>query len=151
MQGKDAEKWQVAIKKELDNMNRLNFWEIVDRKTSDHPITTTWVFKVKCDHNYSVTEHKARLCAQGFHQIEGLDYLKTFSPTGKISSLQLLISHSARNNYLFHQMDIKSAFLNTPLEEKLTLAILDGINKDKEKKVLQLHKASSASMVQPPG
>ncbi|MBW0479607.1 hypothetical protein O181_019322 [Austropuccinia psidii MF-1] len=87
MKGKDAEKWQAEIKKELDNINRLNIWEIVDRKPSDHPITTTWVFKVKHNYNHSITEHKARLCAQGFHQIEGLDYLKTFSPTGKISSL----------------------------------------------------------------
>ncbi|MBW0465873.1 hypothetical protein O181_005588 [Austropuccinia psidii MF-1] len=31
MQGKDAEKWQAAIKKEIDNMNRLKVWEIVDR------------------------------------------------------------------------------------------------------------------------
>ncbi|MBW0511150.1 hypothetical protein O181_050865 [Austropuccinia psidii MF-1] len=137
---KDAEKWQAAIKKELENMNRLKVWEIVDKKPSDHPITSTWVFKFKDDHNHSVTEHKARLCAQGFHQIEGLDHWKTFLPTGKISSLQLLIPHAARNNYLFHQMDVKSAFLNAPLEEELTLAIPDGINKDKEKKVLRLHK-----------
>ncbi|MBW0563786.1 hypothetical protein O181_103501 [Austropuccinia psidii MF-1] len=38
-------------------------------------------------------------------------------------------------------MDVKSAFLNAPLEEKLTLTIPDGINEDKEKKVLRLHKA----------
>ncbi|MBW0465870.1 hypothetical protein O181_005585 [Austropuccinia psidii MF-1] len=37
-------------------------------------------------------------------------------------------------------MDVKSAFLNAPLEEELMLAIPDGINKDKEKKVLRLHK-----------
>ncbi|MBW0585055.1 hypothetical protein O181_124770, partial [Austropuccinia psidii MF-1] len=122
-------------------MKRLNVWEVVDRKPSDHPITTTWVFKIKCDHNNNITEHKARLCAQGFHQIEGLDYLKTFSPTGKISSLRLLISHAARNNYSFHQMDMKSAFLNAPLEEDLTLAIPDGIDEDRGRMVLQLHKA----------
>ncbi|MBW0557170.1 hypothetical protein O181_096885 [Austropuccinia psidii MF-1] len=34
----------------------------------------------------------------------------------------------------------KECFFNTPLEEELTLAIPDGINKDKEKKVLRLHK-----------
>ncbi|MBW0567940.1 hypothetical protein O181_107655 [Austropuccinia psidii MF-1] len=117
-------------------MKRLNIWEVVDRKPSNHPITTTWVFKVKRNHNNSITEKKARLCAQGFHQIEGLDYLKTFSQTGKISSLQLLISHATINNYSLHQMDVKSAFLNAPLEENLTLTIPDGINKDKGRKGL---------------
>ncbi|MBW0500268.1 hypothetical protein O181_039983 [Austropuccinia psidii MF-1] len=87
IQGKDAAKWQAEIMKKLDNMKILNIWEVVDRKPYDHPITTTWMFKVKRDHTNSVTEHKARLCTQGFHQIEGLDYLKTSSPTGKISSL----------------------------------------------------------------
>ncbi|MBW0555648.1 hypothetical protein O181_095363 [Austropuccinia psidii MF-1] len=86
-QGKDAEKWKAAMMKELDNIKRLNVWEVVDRKPYDHPITTTWVFKGKHNHNNSLTENKARLCAQRFHQIEGLDYLKTFSPMGKISSL----------------------------------------------------------------
>ncbi|MBW0570239.1 hypothetical protein O181_109954 [Austropuccinia psidii MF-1] len=141
IRGKDTEKWQAAIMKELDNMKRLKVWEVVDRKPSDHPITTTCVFKIKRDHNNNITEHKERLCAQGFHQIEGLDYLKTFSPTGKISSLRLLISHAARNNYSFHQMDVKSAFLNAPLEEDITLAIPDGIDEDRGRKALQLHKA----------
>ncbi|MBW0549424.1 hypothetical protein O181_089139 [Austropuccinia psidii MF-1] len=122
--------------KDLDEMNRLNFWKIVDRKQSDHPITTTWVFKVKRNHKHSLTEHKARLCAQGFHQIEGLDHLNKFSPTGRISSLQLLISHAARKNYMFHQMDVKSVFINAPLEEDLMLAIPAVIKKEKGTKVV---------------
>ncbi|MBW0484984.1 hypothetical protein O181_024699 [Austropuccinia psidii MF-1] len=48
-QGKDALEWKEAIIKELEKINRLNVWTIVDRKPSDHPITTTWVFKVKRD------------------------------------------------------------------------------------------------------
>ncbi|MBW0537026.1 hypothetical protein O181_076741 [Austropuccinia psidii MF-1] len=136
MQGKDAVKCQASIIMELDEINRLKVWKILDRKPSDHPITTTWVFKVKCNHKHSITEHKARMCAQGFHKKEGLDHLNMFSPTGKISSLQLLISHSAIKNYMFHQMDMKSAFLNAPLEEDLTLAIPAVINKEKEKKVV---------------
>ncbi|MBW0484983.1 hypothetical protein O181_024698 [Austropuccinia psidii MF-1] len=41
---------------------------------------------------------------------------------------------------MFHQMDLKSAFINAPLEEDLILVVPDGINEYKEKKVLRLHK-----------
>ncbi|MBW0464270.1 hypothetical protein O181_003985 [Austropuccinia psidii MF-1] len=131
----------LAINKELLNMEKLGVWSIENRKTNNHSITTTWVFKVKRNHNDEVIEHKAQLCAQGFHQIESLDYLRTFSPTGKISSLRVLISHAEAHDFQFHHMDVKSAFLNTPLNKDLTLKITDGINKDPKTKVLQLHKA----------
>ncbi|MBW0538165.1 hypothetical protein O181_077880 [Austropuccinia psidii MF-1] len=108
----------LAINKELLNMEKLGVWSIENRKINNHPITTTWVFKVKKNHNDGVIEHKARLCAQGFHQIEGLDYLSTFSPAGKISSLRVLISHVAAHDFQFHQMDVKAAFLNAPLRQR---------------------------------
>ncbi|MBW0592403.1 hypothetical protein O181_132118, partial [Austropuccinia psidii MF-1] len=73
--------------------------------------------------------------------IEGLDYLSTFSPTGRISSLRVLISHAAAHGFQFHQMDVRSAFLNAPLDKDLTLKILDVISKDSNTKVLRLHKA----------
>ncbi|MBW0473126.1 hypothetical protein O181_012841 [Austropuccinia psidii MF-1] len=98
-------------------MEKLEVWTIRDKTPKDHPITCTWVFKVKVDDEKRVIEHKARLCAQGFHQIQGLDYSQTFSPTGQISLLRALISNAAVNNLQFHQMDVKSAFLNAPLDE----------------------------------
>ncbi|MBW0542659.1 hypothetical protein O181_082374 [Austropuccinia psidii MF-1] len=111
-------------------MKRLGVWSIEDKEANDHLIATTWVFKVKRDHNDKVLEHKARLCAQGFHQIEGHDYLNTFSPTGRVSSLRVLISHAAFQGFQFHQMDVKSAFLNTSLDEDLTPKIPYGLSKD---------------------
>ncbi|MBW0590242.1 hypothetical protein O181_129957, partial [Austropuccinia psidii MF-1] len=64
----------------------------------------------------------------------GLDYLNTFSPTGRVSSLRVLIAHAASQGFQFHQMDVKSAFLNAPLEEDLTLKIPDGLNEDSKSK-----------------
>ncbi|MBW0475846.1 hypothetical protein O181_015561 [Austropuccinia psidii MF-1] len=141
MESKDKREWMLAINKELLNMENLGVCSIEDSKKNDHMIVMAWVFKVKREYNYEVIEHKARLCAQGFHQIEVLDYLSTFSPTGRLSSLRVLISHAAANGFQFHQMDVKSTFLNAPLDEDLTLKIPDGINEDPNRKVLRLHKA----------
>ncbi|MBW0460937.1 hypothetical protein O181_000652 [Austropuccinia psidii MF-1] len=63
-----CKKWKEEISKELDKMIKLKVWKI-----RDHPITSTWVFKVKKDDQQQITKEKERLCAQGFHQIQGLD------------------------------------------------------------------------------
>ncbi|MBW0463880.1 hypothetical protein O181_003595 [Austropuccinia psidii MF-1] len=79
--------WRNSITQDLNNMTRLNVWTIRDDKDKDHPITSTWAFKAKKDDQQQITKYEARLCAQGFHQIQDLDYTQTFSPTGYISSL----------------------------------------------------------------
>ena len=75
-----------AIKTELDTMERLGVWEVVDRSPEMKTVGTTRVFKKKEDCNADVV-FKARLCAQGFSQTQGVDFLKTFAPTGRLNSL----------------------------------------------------------------
>jgi hypothetical protein len=84
---------------------------------------------------------KARLCAQGFSQVHGVDFSKTFAPTGRLNSLRALISYAAANGLEFHQLDVKTAFLNADLEEDVFLSIPQGINLDKKKQCLRLKKA----------
>ncbi|MBW0504310.1 hypothetical protein O181_044025 [Austropuccinia psidii MF-1] len=98
----------------------------------DHPITCTWVLNLKED----PTSNQA----QGFHKIEGLDSSQNFSPTGQISSLCVLISNAAVNNLQFHQIDVRSAFLNALLNENICLAAPEGIDIPVAK-VLHLNKA----------
>ena len=63
--------------------------------------------------------YKAHLVAQGFSQVKGIDYNKTFAPITKFNSIRLLLALSARFNWEIHQMDVKSAFLNGKLEEEI--------------------------------
>ncbi|MBW0507495.1 hypothetical protein O181_047210 [Austropuccinia psidii MF-1] len=88
MASPNKKEWNLAIKKELQNIENSKVWTLRETKDNDHPITSTWNFKEKTDDSGKVTEHKARLCAHGFHQIAGLDYQSTFAPTGRLSSLR---------------------------------------------------------------
>ncbi|MBW0589762.1 hypothetical protein O181_129477, partial [Austropuccinia psidii MF-1] len=65
--------WEKEIAKELDNMEKLKVWSIRDKNANNHPIICTWVFKTKKHAQQQLIDNKARLCAQGFHQIQGLD------------------------------------------------------------------------------
>ncbi|MBW0465715.1 hypothetical protein O181_005430 [Austropuccinia psidii MF-1] len=78
-------------------------------------VGTTWVFKIKRDHLRNIIEHKSCLCVQGFTQSAGVDFGQTYSPTGRLNLLSTLIASAASNNLKFHQVDIKSTFLNTLL------------------------------------
>ncbi|MBW0575961.1 hypothetical protein O181_115676, partial [Austropuccinia psidii MF-1] len=130
LESPNKNKWISAIEKELTKMNKLRVWEVVDLKKDYKLVGTTWVFKIKKNHLNEITKHKARLCAQGYTQANGLDYNKTFTPTGHLNSLRTLIAHAVNNDLEFHQIDIKSAFLNAPLTETVYLSIPQGIKLD---------------------
>ncbi|MBW0480138.1 hypothetical protein O181_019853 [Austropuccinia psidii MF-1] len=102
-------------------MTNLNVWEEVGVKEDFKLIGTTWVFKTKRNEFNQIVEHKACLCAQGFSQTQGKDYSKT--------------------NLKFEQLDIKSAFLNAPLEENVYLTIPQGLDRDKKNTCLKLKRA----------
>ncbi|MBW0535737.1 hypothetical protein O181_075452 [Austropuccinia psidii MF-1] len=133
--------WMSAVTKELNNMKELDIWEEVPIKDNYKLIGTTWVFKTKRNEKQEILEYKARLCAQGFSQTHGIDFSKTFAPTGRLNSLGTLISHAASLGFRFKELDIKSAFLNAPLEDEVYLSIPQGLERDKKKICLKLKKA----------
>ncbi|MBW0534710.1 hypothetical protein O181_074425, partial [Austropuccinia psidii MF-1] len=133
--------WKEAIKKEIQSMINLEVWEEVQIKDSYKLIGTTWVFKTKRNNSNQIIKHKARLCAQGFSQTQGRDYTKTFAPTARLNSLRTLIAVAAARGLKFEQLDIKSAFLNAPIEEDVYLMIPQGLDRDKRNVCLKLKKA----------
>ncbi|MBW0574751.1 hypothetical protein O181_114466 [Austropuccinia psidii MF-1] len=133
--------WKEAIDKELEAMVKLKVWEVTGLEDNRKLIGTTWIFKTKQNLVYGKKEYKARLCAQGFTQTPGIDYKKSYAPTGRLNSLRTLISFAAANNLQFHQIDVKSAFLNAPLTEDVYLSIPQGLNIWQQSHCLKLKKA----------
>jgi hypothetical protein len=56
--------------------------------------------------------------AQGFTQIEGMDYEDTFAPVARLEAIRLLLTYAYFHDFKLYQMDVKSAFLNDPLKEE---------------------------------
>ena len=59
-----------------------------------------------------VIRNKARLAAQGFTQIEGLDFSETYAPVARFESIRILLAYATHHDFKLFQMDVKSAFLN---------------------------------------
>ena len=64
-----------------------------------------------------VTRNKARLVAQGFTQVEGLDFEEIYAPMARLESIRMLLAYATHHNFKLYQMDVKSAFLNGPIQE----------------------------------
>jgi hypothetical protein len=86
-------------------------------RPKDHRINvigTKWVFKNKQDENRVVIRNKSRLVAQGFAQIEGMDYEDTFAVVARLEAICLLLAYASYHDFKLYQMDVKSAFLYGP-------------------------------------
>ena len=73
--------WLIAMQEELKSFERNQVWSLVKRPTTEHTVIgTKWIFKNKQDENGVIIRNKARLVAQGYSQVEGLDFGETFAP-----------------------------------------------------------------------
>jgi hypothetical protein len=62
--------------------------------------------------------NKTRLVAQGFSQIEGLDFGETFTPIARLEAIRILLAFTTSKGFKLYQMDVKSAFLNGVTQEE---------------------------------
>lgn len=117
LSGENAAEWMTAENEEYASLMANNTWELGIPPEGKKPIPTKWIYKIKRDANGNVERHKARLVAQGFRQIEGVDYDEVFAPVSKYSTLRTLLALTAFEDWELHQLDFKTAFLNGELEE----------------------------------
>jgi len=66
-----------------------------------------------------VTRNKAKLVAQCYTQVEGLDFDETFAHVSRLEPIRLLLGVSCILKFKLFQMDVKSAFLNGYLNEEV--------------------------------
>ncbi|CAI7919255.1 unnamed protein product [Closterium sp. NIES-54] len=83
-------------------------------------VSGTWIFRVKRPPG-SPPAFKARYVARGFSQRQGVDYFQTFSPTLKMTTLQVLLHVAAQGDYELHSLDFSTAFLQGSLHEEIWL------------------------------
>jgi hypothetical protein len=63
--------------------------------------------------------NKARLVAQGYNQVEGLDFRKIFAPVARLEAIRILLAFAASKGFKLYQMNVKSGFLNDVIQEEV--------------------------------
>nr|GEX02916.1 ribonuclease H-like domain-containing protein [Tanacetum cinerariifolium] len=81
------------------------------------------VYKNKKDEKGIVIRNKARLVAQGHTHEEGIEYEEVFAPVARIKAIRLFLAYASFMGFMVYQIDVKSAFLYGPIEEKSSTPI----------------------------
>ena len=83
------------------------------------PLPLKWIYKLEKGLRYIILRYKARLVAQGFFQIFGIDYTDTYSPVAKFVSICIFLAISVQLGLIVHAMDVDTAFLNADIDEDI--------------------------------
>ena len=59
------------------------------------------------------------MVAQGYTQVEGLDFGETYTPVARLEAIRILLAYACAHNIKLYQMDVKSAFLNGYINEEV--------------------------------
>jgi len=119
--------WRKAIQCEISALESNQTWETVLLPKNKTAIGYKWVFKIKYNVDGTVERYKARLVAKGYTQIEGIDYLETFSLVAKMTTIRLLLSLASVYNRELKQLDINNAFLYEELKEDVYMVAPPGL------------------------
>jgi hypothetical protein len=63
--------------------------------------------------------NKAYLVAQGFSQVEVLDFGETFAHVARLEVIRFLLAFVAYKGFKLYQMNMKKAFLNGVIHDKV--------------------------------
>ena len=113
------ENWVESMHEELNQFVRNDVWEFATRPGGVHIIGTKWIFKNKTNEDGEIIRNKSRLVAQGYTQVEGIDFDESFAPVARLESIRILMSIACTMNFKLYQMDVKCAFLNGYLNEEV--------------------------------
>jgi hypothetical protein len=80
--------------------------------------------------------------AQGYIQIEGLDFRETYAPVARLQAIRILLAYACAHNIKLYQMGVKSAFLNGYINELIYVEQPPGFKDEKKpNNVYKLRKA----------
>ncbi|MBW0539584.1 hypothetical protein O181_079299 [Austropuccinia psidii MF-1] len=142
LQSKEAEDWKKAIVEEIKSMKDEHVFktiplsQVLKSTKREDTLSMRWVFVKKP----APLRFKARLVAQGFRQVQGINFDKTFAPTPTFAALRLLLVISCKHRWPLKTFDVKVAFLHSYIDMPVYLWPLKGLETGKCD-VLQLNKS----------
>jgi len=85
-----ADDYWKAMEVEIFTLESIDAWEVVDREDDMNVINSTWAFKCKHYPDGLIKKFKARFCARGDQQLEGIDFFETYAPVVQWTTICLM-------------------------------------------------------------
>ena len=119
IKSEDAEKWKAAMDNEIQSLNHNKTWDVIPLPENRVETKGRWIYTIKQGKEPGKVQYKARYVARGYSQIQGLDYDETYSPTTRFTSIRTLLQKATNEKLHIHQMDVKGAYLNAPIDKDI--------------------------------
>ncbi len=90
----ESENWKIAIKEELNSMNKNNTWSLIKRNeiNSSNILTSKWVFRKKISPDGKMI-YKARLVIRGFQDKNIYDRTEIYAPVIRLNRFSVSYSN----------------------------------------------------------
>ncbi|PKU63244.1 Retrovirus-related Pol polyprotein from transposon TNT 1-94 [Dendrobium catenatum] len=111
------EHWRQAMSHEYQALQSQGTWTLVPPTDNQNILGCKWTYRTKYKSDGTLARHKARLVALGYNQEFGIDYIETFSPVAKITTVRVLLILALHHQWAIHQLDVSNAFLHGELSE----------------------------------
>ena len=121
MNGPFAEEYIKAMQLEVATLVQQRTWKTVPRTPDLNVLKGTWVFKLKRLPDGTPSRFKARFCARGDLQREGVDFFDTYAPVVQWSTIRLLLSTVLTEGWATRQVDYTNAFAQADIREEVYL------------------------------
>lgn len=102
---------------EITALRNNDTWSLVGKAKNVNVVSSKRIFKTKLREDRIVDRFKARLVAQGYSRVHGLDYEETFSPVVKPTTIHLILALAVLLKWSLQQLDAKNAFFHGFLKE----------------------------------
>jgi len=123
---------------EITALETNHTWFLTDLPSDKTAIGCHWVCKIKYNADGSIELYKARLVAKDYTQLEGVDFLDTFSLVAKLTIVRLLLALAAIHKWHLKQLDVNNAFLHGELLEEVYIQPPLGLHVSKPGQVCRL-------------
>nr|GEU79199.1 integrase, catalytic core [Tanacetum cinerariifolium] len=120
------------MQNEVKALEKNGTWTLEYLPEGKRAIDSKWVYKIKFRPNGEVEKYKARLVANGFNQIDEVDYHDIFAPVAKLVTVRTLLATAVKRDSIIHQLDVNNTFLDGDLDEEVYMKIPQGFSNDNE-------------------
>ncbi|GJV65640.1 retrovirus-related pol polyprotein from transposon TNT 1-94 [Tanacetum coccineum] len=134
--------WIEAMRKNCISLTDFMSGNLLTNPFGKTVIGLNWLWKNKKNEYSTVIRNKVCLVAKGYYQEEGIDLEESFAPVATLEVVYIFIAYVAYKSFPIYHMDVKTTFLNGPLNKEVYIKQPNGfVDPDHPERVYHLQKA----------
>jgi hypothetical protein len=112
-----ADDYGKTMEVKIFTLESIDAWEVIDCEDEMNVINSTWAFKCKCYPDGLIKKFKARCCACGDQQLEGIYFFETYALVVQWTTIRLMFVLEVLLGFKSLQGNVTCAFLHADLKE----------------------------------